>query len=416
MEYIHSKDIFLLMRDTLKFIDRRIMDHGSRVAYYVYKMLECKGGYEEYQMADIVLLATLHDIGAYKTDDWDNMLTVEVKEYMEHSIYGYLFFKYYTPMEPMAKVLLYHHMDCERLRNVDYRYKNIAQYINIADRMDVYFKTLGEKTDLTILEKQAGKTFSREGVNLFYQAVKKYDMIQKVKSGEYKQELDHIVDYMIFSNEGKKKYLQMLMYCVGFCSEYSVVDAVTTIIIAEELGNKLGFTSEEMELLYYGALMHDIGMQAIPREIIEAPRKLTKEEFSLLRKHVGLAEKVLSNRMAPEIVQLVAAHHERGDGSGYLRGLTADQMTPLQKVLQIADTVTGLTNKRAYRETLPQEKVLAILTSEAVQGRLDKRMVRILVMHYDEIMARVHKESNEILQTYTKLNQQYKLVLTKMGK
>ena len=46
MEYIHSKDIFLLMRDTLKLVDRRAMDHGSRVAYYLYKMLECKGGYE----------------------------------------------------------------------------------------------------------------------------------------------------------------------------------------------------------------------------------------------------------------------------------------------------------------------------------------------------------------------------------
>ena len=48
MEYIHSKDIFLLMRDTLKLVDRKSMDHGSRVAYYLYKMLEFNGGYENF--------------------------------------------------------------------------------------------------------------------------------------------------------------------------------------------------------------------------------------------------------------------------------------------------------------------------------------------------------------------------------
>ena len=74
MEYIHSKDIFLLMRDTLKLMSRRAMDHGSRVAYYLYKMLECKGGYEKFELADFVFMASLHDIGAYKTDNPRDMI------------------------------------------------------------------------------------------------------------------------------------------------------------------------------------------------------------------------------------------------------------------------------------------------------------------------------------------------------
>ena len=68
MEYIHSKDIFLLIRDTLKLADTQEMEHGSRVAYLLYKMLECRGGYEKFELADFVFLASLHDIGAYKTD------------------------------------------------------------------------------------------------------------------------------------------------------------------------------------------------------------------------------------------------------------------------------------------------------------------------------------------------------------
>ena len=68
MEYIKSKDIFVLMQNTLRLIHPRLVDHGARVAYMVYKMLEDTGTYEEFELADIVMVAALHDIGAYKTE------------------------------------------------------------------------------------------------------------------------------------------------------------------------------------------------------------------------------------------------------------------------------------------------------------------------------------------------------------
>ena len=88
MEYIRSRDIFLLMRDILKLIHPRLMEHGSRVAYMVYKMLEDKGGYEEFELADIVMLVTLHDIGAYKTEAggaMNDMLRYESRDSMAHN-------------------------------------------------------------------------------------------------------------------------------------------------------------------------------------------------------------------------------------------------------------------------------------------------------------------------------------------
>ena len=94
MDFISSKNIFLLTRDTLKLIDKRLMKHGSRTGYIFYKMLQQRGGYEKFEMAELVMLATLHDIGAYKTDDISNIGYFEAKNFMPHSIYGYLFLKY----------------------------------------------------------------------------------------------------------------------------------------------------------------------------------------------------------------------------------------------------------------------------------------------------------------------------------
>ncbi|MBP3474975.1 MAG: HD domain-containing protein [Lachnospiraceae bacterium] len=415
MEYIKSKDIFLLVRDILKMIHPRPMEHGSRVAYMVYKMLQEEGRYEEFELADITMVATFHDIGVYKTERGriNDMLRYESRDSMAHSIYGYLFLKYLSPVPDLAKVIMYHHRDYEQLLKSDYPYKNIAAYINIAEKMDIYSASMGSQFDLHMFQKQAGTKVSAAGLDRFYQCEAKYGMLEKIQSGEYKEELDYIADFMIFSNEDKKKFLEMLMYCMGFTSESMVVDAITAVCICEEIAQKMMLSEPEKEILYYGTLIHDIGMLAIPREIIEAPRKLEPEEIKLLRTHVDIAGKQLAERMSSEVVNIALAHHERGDGSGYPLHLRDHQMNMLQRILQVSDVVSALVNKRSYRNALPKDKVITILNDEVSKKRLKKQVVNILVSSYDTVMKRVREESAEILKMYQTLNLQYEQVSKK---
>lgn len=415
MEYIKSKDIFLLMRDVLKLIHPRLMEHGSRVAYIVYMMLKDGGKYEEFELADIVMTATLHDIGAYKTERGkiNDMLRYESRESMAHCIYGYLFFKYLSPVPDLAKVIMYHHMDYEQLQKVDYEYKELAAYVNIAEKMDIYFSSMGSKFDMHMFQKQAGTKISSDGLYLFYQCQEKYDIFGKISSGEYKKELDDIVEYMIFSNEDKKKFLEMLMYCYGFRSKRMVVDNITTICVCEDIAEEMAMPPIEREILYYGTLVHDVGMLAIPQEIVDAPRKLEKEEIRLLRTHVEVAGKALGHRMKREVVSIALAHHERGDGSGYPLRLKDVQMNSPQRILQVADVVTALVNKRSYRDDLPKEKVISILSEEAAKNRLKRQVVVTFVKSYDRIMKHVRQESAEILKMYETINKQYELIIKK---
>lgn len=415
MEYIKSKDIFLLMRDILKLIHPRLMEHGSRVAYMVYVMLREEGKFEEFELADIVMTATLHDIGAYKTEAGkiNDMLRYESRESFKHSVYGYLFFKYLSPVPDLARVIMYHHMDYEQLQKVDYAYKQIAAYVNIAEKMDIYSTSMGAQFDMRMFQKQAGTKLSPDGLNLFYQCEQKYDMFDKLKSGEYKKELDEIVEYMIFSNEDKKKFLEMLRYCLGFKSQGMVVDNITTICVCEDIAEEMMVPPLEREVLSYGALIHDIGMLAIPGKIIEAPRKLEKDEIKMLRTHVEIAGKVLGSRMAKEVVSIALAHHERGDGSGYPLRLKDIQMNTQQRILQVGDVVTALVNKRSYRNDLSKEKIISILSEEAAKNRLKRQVVVTFVKSYDRIMKHVREESAEILKMYDILNKQYAAITKK---
>ncbi len=415
MEYIKSKDIFLLVRDTLKIVYPRLMKHGSRVAYMVYTMLREEGKYEEFELADMVMVATLHDIGAYKTERerLGDILRYESKECMAHSIYGYLFFKYLSPLPELAKVIMYHHMDYEQLQKVNYAYKDLAAYINIAEKMDHYSTALGDKFEMGMFQKYAGTKLSDDGLFLFYKCEDRYGMFEKIRSGEYLKELDDIIEYMIFNNEDKKKFLEMLMYCQGFFRSQMVMETAMAVCISEEIAKEMMLPPQKREILYYGTLIHDIGMLAIPREVIEKPRKLEPREVKLLKTHVEIAGKILSSRMKKEVVDIVMAHHERCDGSGYPKQLTDSQMNTEQKILQVADVVVALLNQRSYRKSQPKEKILAILDDKTDRSRLKRQVVAVVVQSYDKIISRIREESTQILKMYETLNMQYELISKK---
>ncbi len=415
MEYIKSKDIYLLMRDVLKLINPALMEHGSRVAYMVYKMLKEEKRYEEFELADIVMLATMHDIGAFKTEQsrLNDLLQYETRDSMAHSIYGYLFLRYLSPVPDLSKVIMYHCRDYEKLQTVDYAYKDLAAYINIAEKIDIYSRTMGAQFDPRMFQKQAGTKLSAAGLERFYQCDAKYGILSKLKSGEYKEELKEITEYMLFNNEDKKKFLEMLIYCLGFFREEMVLDTATTVCICEEIASRLFLPEQEREMIYYAALVHDLGMVAISKDVITAPRKLKPEEIKHVRTHVGIAAEKLQGKLDPEVANIALAHHERGDGSGYPMHLADAKITLQQSVLQVGDTVSALVNKRSFRDAVPKKQVIDFLNGEVNRKRFKRQPVLVLVESYDEVMAHVKKETAAILRMYQTINAQFKQVSQK---
>lgn len=409
MEYIKSKDIYLLMRDVMKLINPVVIEHGSRVAYMVYKMLREENRYEEFELADIVMIATMHDIGAFKTEKsrLNDMLQYETRDSMAHSIYGYLFFRYLSPVPDLSKVIMYHCRDYEKLQTADYAYKDVAAYINIAEKIDIYSMTMGSQFDPRMFQKQAGTKLSPAGLDRFYQCDAKYGLLSKIRSDEYKEELIEITDYMLFNNEDKKKFLEMLIYCMGFFREEMVHDTVTTICVCEEIASRLFLPAHEREMIYYAALLHDLGMLGLSKDVVGAQRKLKQEELKYIRTHVAITAEKLRGKMDSEILNIALAHHERGDGSGYPLHLSERKISVEQGVLQIGDAVGAMISKRSYRDSVPKEQVVGFLNEEVAKKRFKKQLVSVLVDSYDEIIEHAMKDMNAILKMYQVINAQY---------
>ncbi len=414
MEYIKSKDLCILIRDTLALIDKKIIDHGSRTAYIFSRMLACEGDYEPYEIADLAILALLHDIGVYKTGNIHDIVRFELMDPMPHSIYGYFFYKYLSPHPEYARILLYHHLDHDQCLDIDDPYIELAWHLSLAEKVEIYHSALGGDFDYTMLRKYAGTRYAPASYKLLGQAVEKYDLITKLTDGSYEKELDGIIDYVLLSDDEKERYLQMLMYCIGFRSEYAVINSVTCICICDEIAKLWGLDDDSRELLYYSALLHDIGMLAVPHSILDAKQDLTEEQTGILHEHVQCARKILLGRIHQDVVDIVYAHHERLDGSGYPVGKKAGPMNDLQKILQLSDTVTNLVNKTPSRSEEVKAQVTETLQQAAAEGKFDKLMVEKFVVCYDAIMDEVRKRSKSILKMHTKLQRQYRLVYDKL--
>ena len=116
-------------------------------------------------------------------------------------------------------------------------------------------------------------------------------------------------------------------------------------------------------------LVHDIGKLAVSNAILAKPGKLTGAEFARVKRHPRITHEVLK-RVAPfrGIVEVAASHHQELDGSGYHRGLSAENLSRRARILAVADMFDALFQDRPDRPAMPMEKVISILE----RGRDDK--------------------------------------------
>lgn len=403
IEYITSKNLFLLICNTLNLMNPSLVKHGKRVSYIMSKMLECKGGYEKFEIADFMLLGVLHDIGAYKTDDVRKPLTYEAKNPLPHSIYGYLFLKYLSPLTEQSKMILYHHIDTAKIKNIEYAYLDETEILKVAEIMDIWLKAFGDKFDYRLIEKYSGKKFSSGAIRLMYEAVEKFDIFTKITDGTYEQEFEESIDYILLSDEEKDKYLRMLMYCTGLKDESLVANTIATICVSRELASKMKISEMDKNEIYYAALLHDIGMLTIPKNLLDAPRKLKEEEINLIRTHVETSMDAIGTKLSKSIAEIVAAHHERFDGSGYPKGLKGGSMNEKQAILQISEAVVNMSAEKPYRKALTKEEIVNDINLGIINGKYEGIVADTLLKNYDEIMIKAFEKAKSTLVTHQKL-------------
>lgn len=128
---------------------------------------------------------------------------------------------------------------------------------------------------------------------------------------------------------------------------------------ASAIAEEMGLSQNQIDGVRMAAMIHDIGKNAIPGQILSKPAKLAKLEMEMIKEHPQLGYDILKGIEFPwPVAQMVLQHHERIDGSGYPQGLLGDEIYLGAKILSVADVVEAMASHRPYRAALGLDRAV----------------------------------------------------------
>jgi HD-GYP domain-containing protein (c-di-GMP phosphodiesterase class II) len=147
-------------------------------------------------------------------------------------------------------------------------------------------------------------------------------------------------------------------------ADYMFAHSVNCSVLAGVVATKMGCDRTTLKQLATGALLHDIGMVAIPEQILTKPGELTKDEIATVKKHPLYGYEIFKKSKIYHGLAgaIIAQHHEKCNGQGYPYGLKRDDINPMAQVVGIANVYDALTSDRPYRKAFhPHEAVEMII-------------------------------------------------------
>ncbi len=150
--------------------------------------------------------------------------------------------------------------------------------------------------------------------------------------------------------------------------------------LALDVAEALGLDAAQRRGVEFGALLHDVGKIAVPKEIINKPGALSTSEWALIKTHTIEGQRMLEQvgGFMREVGEIVRSSHERWDGTGYPDGLRATAIPLEARIVSACDALNAMTTTRSYRQAMSLPEALAELARGA-GTQFDPRVVEVLV-------------------------------------
>ena len=153
--------------------------------------------------------------------------------------------------------------------------------------------------------------------------------------------------------------LTALARAIDAKSEWTAGHSERVTQLALRLGRVLGLKEDELENLYRGGLLHDIGKIGTPAQLIDKNSRLTDQEYSVMREHPRTGHRILEPiEVFADLLPIVAQHHEKFDGSCYPNGLAGEAINFSARIVAVADVFDALSSDRPYRAGMEPDQVL----------------------------------------------------------
>jgi putative two-component system response regulator len=157
------------------------------------------------------------------------------------------------------------------------------------------------------------------------------------------------------------------------------------------IGERLGLSGDDIQLLYDAAPMHDIGKVGIPDHILLKPGRLDDEEMVIMRQHARIGWEILNsapfeNALFNIAAEIALSHHEKYEGGGYPQGLAGEAIPLMGRIVAVADVFDALTSERPYKKAWELDRARAFIADNA-GVHFDPRCAAAFLDAWDEVLA-----------------------------
>jgi putative nucleotidyltransferase with HDIG domain len=182
--------------------------------------------------------------------------------------------------------------------------------------------------------------------------------------------------------------------------EYTGSHSWGVVTLALRVADAMGLDAHQRRNVEFGALLHDIGKIAVPKEIINKPGPLDDAEWLVIKTHTVEGERLLKRvgGVLGEVGRIVRSSHERWDGTGYPDGLKGDEIPVEACIVACCDAFDAMTTNRSYRQALPLERALAEIETHA-GTQFSPRVAQVIVdlLRFEAETASAHVGAREQL-------------------
>ncbi len=266
-----------------------------------------------------------------------------------------------------------------------------ARIALLAQVVDVFHHADGPRAALAELEQRAGRWFDPALVRAFEQVAARPGFWEQLAAPDLQQAV-FALEPGQFEVPLDDDYLDEIAAAFGQVvdskSPYTAGHSTRVALYTDLIGETLALPPARRRWLKRGALLHDIGKLGVSNAVLDKPGKLDEAEWRAVQQHAAYTEAILARIGAfGELARVAGAHHERLDGKGYPRGLTAAGISLETRIITTADIFDAITAARPYRGAIPVPQALEMMAEnletaidpacfEALKASLDKLPVQ----------------------------------------
>lgn len=294
-----------------------------------------------------------------------------------------------TELISIAKVVIAHH---ERFDGRGYPLgleKNaipeMSQIVRVADSISTKYhfsNKLSMERAIDYVRRQNNREFSGCYLARVISALKERRLFEVINDTQLlKDEINGFIRRLYRHHKRRREDLENILFFLGDILDvkhsltrgHSMRVAKYSVMI----GLSMGLEKDYVAQLRIAGILHDIGKLGIPKNILEKPGPLTKEEFEIIRTHPPVGIRIIRKvSLFKRIIPLIEADQEQWDGSGYPRGLKGEDIPLGSRIILVADAFDAMTSDRSYRKAMPVGKALKELKRCAGKD-FDREVVEI---------------------------------------